>query len=301
MDLAPILLFVYNRPRHTKETVEALQKNELAEMSELFIFSDGPKGPEDEKAVNQVREFVRSIKGFKEIHVIEQEKNRGLANSIISGVTEIINTYGRIIVMEDDLISSPYFLKFMNEALEFYKDDERVINIHGYIFPVKAELPATFFIKDPGCWGWATWERGWRLFEHSGQKLLDELRAKKLTNRFDYDGSYAYTKMLRDQVRGKNDSWAVRWYASAFLKDKLTLYPGKSLVCNIGIDGSGTHCDISDIFETEMSRKPVRIETIPFKENAAAREAIIEYFRTSRPSLARRVRGLIRRTLSRYA
>lgn len=165
---------------------------------------------------------------------------------------------------------------------------------------MKAKLPETFFIKDPGCWGWATWERGWKLFEQNGQKLLDELNSKKLTGRFDFGGSYAYTKMLRDQINGKNDSWAVRWYASAFLKDKLTLYPGESLASNIGMDSSGTHCVKSDAFETVVSCEPISIENIPVEEEANVRKAIIEYYRALRPPLARRVRDLIIRMLGKY-
>lgn len=291
-------LFTYNRLWHTRQTLEALQKNELAAESELYVFSDGPRSESDMEKVQSVREYLKSVSGFKKVTVIERDSNLGLAGSIIAGVTETVGKYGRIIVLEDDMVTSPYFLRFMNEALEFYKNDERVISIHGYMFPVKAELPETFFIMDPGCWGWATWERGWKLFEQNGQKLLDELLARKLAGRFDFDGSYAYTKMLRDQINGKNDSWAVRWYASAFLKDKFTLYPGKSLVSNIGMDSSGTHCGTSDTFETAVSREEVLIKKIPLEEDANARKAIVEYYRTLRPPFAKRVRGLVNRALS---
>jgi len=286
---APIALFAYNRLWHVQKTVEALQKNELAAQSELYIFSDGPRSDTDMEKVQSVREYFKSVEGFKGVTVIEREKNLGLAGSIIVGVTEIVSRFGGIIVLEDDMVTSPYFLRFMNEALELYRNDERVISIHGYMFPVKAELPETFFLKDPGCWGWATWERGWRLFEQDGQKLLNELITKKLTESFDFDNSYEYTKMLRDQINEKNDSWAIRWYASAFLKDKFTLYPGKSLVSNIGMDSSGTHCGTSNTFETDVSSKPVLVKNIPIKEDNRARNAIVEYYRTLRPSFIHRV------------
>ncbi|KKO18108.1 MAG: putative methyltransferase [Candidatus Brocadia fulgida] len=225
MELAPIALFVYNRPWHLRQTVESLNKNELAEFSELFVFSDGPKSEADKEKVLAVRKYIKTISGFKSVNIVEREQNLGLGNSIITGVTEIINRYGRIIVLEDDMISSPYFLRFMNEALEFYEDEERVASIHGYIYPLKTLLPETFFLRGADCWGWATWKRGWNLFETDGSKLLYELKKNNLLRKFDLNGTYPYTRMLKDQAKGKNHSWAIRWHASLFLKEKLTLYP----------------------------------------------------------------------------
>jgi hypothetical protein len=278
--IAPIALFTYNRLWHTQQTVEALQKNELADASELFVFSDGPRSDTDRENVNTVREYLKSITGFKKVTVIERDKNLGLAQSIITGVTEIVNRYGRIIVLEDDMITSPYFLKFMNEALEFYKDEERVISIHGYIYPIKAQLPETFFIKDTGCWGWATWGRGWNLLEPNGKKLLRELVARKLTKKFDINGSYPFTQILHDQIAGKNNSWAIRWQASAFLSDKLTLFPNRSLVKNIGHDSSGTHHSQTDHFDVELANEPIKIKRIPIEENTVALSALEQYFRS---------------------
>lgn len=280
----PIILFVYNRLWHTQQTVEALKKNELAKESELFIFSDGPKSEADREKVLVVRNYIKSISGFNKITIIERKQNLGLSQSIISGVTEIVSTYRRIIVLEDDMATSPYFLKFMNEALEFYKNEEKVISIHGYIYPVKAKLPDTFFLRGADCWGWATWKRGWDLFEPDGQKLLHELKEKKLQKRFDINGAYPYTKMLKDQIKGKNNSWAVRWYASAFIKDRLTLYPGKSLIYNTGLDASGTHCSITNIYDAEISRKPVVINTISVEENLFALKEIEKYLRSTKKS-----------------
>ena len=150
MILAPIALFVYNRQWHTHQTIEALQKNDLADESELFVFSDGPRSEADRGKVQAVREHLNAITGFKKVSVIEKDKNLGLAQSIIAGVTEIVNKFGHIIVLEDDLITSPYFLQFMNEALEFYENEDKVISMHAYIFPVKGELPESFFHE--GCW-----------------------------------------------------------------------------------------------------------------------------------------------------
>ena len=169
MSLAPIVLFAYNRLEHLKKTINALQKNILALDSELYIFSDGAKNEETLQQINKVREYIKTITGFKSITIIERKENLGLANSIISGVTEIVNKYGKIIVLEDDMVTSRHFLKYMNDALDYYENENRVIGIHGYIYPVKKELPNTFFIKGADCWGWATWKRGWDLFEHDGK------------------------------------------------------------------------------------------------------------------------------------
>jgi hypothetical protein len=280
MILAPVALFVYNRLEHTKKTIEALQKNELAINSDLVIFSDGFKNsPESKSSVLVVREYLKTISGFKSIKIIERLENLGLANSIINGVTEIVNQSGKIIVLEDDLITSPYFLRYMNEALDLYENQEEVISIHGYIYPVKHQLPETFFIKGADCWGWATWKRGWDLFEADGQKLLSELIAKKLTREFDL-GGYPYTQMLRGQIKGFNNSWAVRWYASAFLKNKLTLYPGYSLVSNCGFDNSGTHTGRMTAFFTEIYNKPVIVAKISVIENSEVRLIVARFFKT---------------------
>jgi len=299
MRLSPIAVFTYNRLLHTQQTIESLKKNELAVDSELFVFSDGPRTEADKITVQAIREYLKTIEGFKNITVIARDINLGLAKSIIDGVSEIVNKYGRVIVLEDDMLTSPYFLRFMNDALEFYENEGKVISIHGYLYPVKTELPETFFLKGADCWGWATWKRGWDLFEQSGQKLLDELKARSLTRRFDFNTSYDYTKMLEAQVKGQNDSWAIRWYASAFLKDKLTLYPGTSLIFNTGIDASGTHCNAVDIYDTKISRGRINIAKISLEEDARALEAIGSYFRSSKTSLGRAVANRINKILNR--
>ena len=279
LDYTPIILFVYKRQWHTQQTIEALQRNDLASDSDLIIYSDAPKNEEAAQGVREVREYIHSISGFRTITIIERNVNFGLAQSIITGVTEVVNRYGRIIVLEDDLMTSPYFLRYMNEALQLYQNEERVASIHGYIYPDTAKLPETFFLKGADCWGWATWKRGWDLFEVDGQKLVDELKEKKLTHEFDFDDSYEYTVMLEDQVNGKTDSWAIRWYASTFLKNTLTLYPGRSLVCNIGIDGSGTNCLVTNMFQTHLSDSPICLEKIPIKENSSCRKSVSHYFK----------------------
>lgn len=289
MKFAPIVLFVYNRPRHTQQTVEALRKNLLAKDSKLFIFSDGTKDEKNGKKVDEVREYLQKINGFKKITIIKRKNNLGLANSIIAGVTEIVNKHGKIIVLEDDLLSSPYFLQFMNKGLNFYEKEKRVASIHGYVYPVKNKLPETFFLKDPGCWGWATWKRAWKLFENDGRKLLMELNKKNLTSEFNYNNSYPFTNMLEDQINQRVDSWAIRWYASVFLKNKLTLYPGISLVFHNGDDESGVNSGISNKFNVKLSKRPVKIGDARIKENPFALKGYIKYFRSIQPPLILRV------------
>ena len=282
MKLAPIVLFTYNRPQHTKETVEALRLNELANESELIIFADAARHEDATKGVNETRQYLKTITGFKSIQIIERETNYGLANNIMNGVSNVVNEYGRIIVLEDDLLTSPYFLRFMNEAMNLYENQEEVISIHGYSYPVTQKMPETFFIRGADCWGWGTWRRGWEIFNPDGQALLDELKARKLGRRLDFNGSYPYTKMLEKQVKGSVGSWAIRWYASAFLNDKLTLYPGRSLIYHNGSDGCGTNCDAGSEYDVELSRTPVKLEKIEIKENQEARKAFIHYLRYTR-------------------
>lgn len=198
--LAPIALFAYNRKEHLEKTVDSLKKNKKATDSQLFIFSDGPKSGGPAEGVDAVRKYIRGITGFKTITVVNRDKNIGLARSIISGVTETLSHYGRVIVLEDDLIVSPFFLDYMNEALEIYETDPEVICVHAYSYPLKGNVPETYFIRGADCWGWGTWKRGWELFEPDGKKLLGELLSRRLGREFDFNGSYPYTRMLEDQI-----------------------------------------------------------------------------------------------------
>jgi hypothetical protein len=302
MELAPIVLFTYNRTWHLMQTVSALLKNSLASESELFIFSDGPKNENDGPKVDEVRKYIKTIKGFKRIEIIERDKNWGLANNIIDGITKVVNQYGKVVILEDDLVTSPYFLNFMNDGLNIYGEEEKVISVHGYVYPIKG-LPEIFFLRGADCWGWATWKRGWDLFEKDGKKLLDELEKRKLTKLFDFNGAYPYTKMLKDQVEGKVDSWAIRWYASAFIQEKLTLYPGISLVKHIG--DLGTHVKDSSLFDVELSEKPIFVKRIPPIEDPEVRKKIEDFlFRIKRKrkmsDLSKLPGKLIKRFLSRF-
>lgn len=277
MSLAPIILFVYNRLDHTQRTVSALLENALAKDSELYIYADAARNEQAAAQVNALRKYLSSISGFKNVHIHLREENLGVDENIIRGVTEVIGLHGKAIVLEDDLVTSPWFLTYMNEALDFYEHKEEVISIHGYVYPVTQSLKEVFFLKGADCWGWATWKRGWDLFEPDGMKLLEQLTENGLQSEFDFNNAYPYFEALREQAAGDTTCWDIRWYAAAFLKNKLTLYPGQSLVENIGHDGSGTHCGDSKSHDVLLSQSHLNIKTdiIP---DPLAYQAFAEFF-----------------------
>lgn len=280
---APIALFVFNRPDHTRLTLESLTQNPEFADSPLFIYCDGARYVAEANVVEQTRKLVREWDHPNKT-IIERSQNFGLANSIIAGVTQLCEEHGRAIILEDDLVTSPNFLRYMNDALNKYENDGRVISIHGYSFPIEG-LPETFFLKMTGCWGWATWKRGWDLFESNGKQLLSDLEKQKMLDRFDLYGAFRYSKMLTDQIRGVNDSWAVRWYATALLQNMLTLHPGRSLVSNIGFDGQGTHSGTHDRYDTGISNDPVRVAGVDIEENAEVFSKLQVFFKKTRPSI----------------
>jgi hypothetical protein len=295
---APITLFTYARPDHVRRTLEALLLNPQAASHDLIVFSDAARSSEKQDAVDEVRSYLTTITGFRTIKIYHRSNNFGLAKSIIEGVTQVLHEHDRIIVLEDDMVTSPHFLAYMNEALDRFAGDERVISIHGYVYPVQQALPEAFFLYGADCWGWATWRRGWRLFNPDGQALLQELKRRELIYNFDFNGAYRYSKMLEGQVKGANDSWAVRWYASAFLASKLTLYPGRSLVHNIGNDSSGTHCGADTVNDAELSTTPIDLSDLKVLHSASGRAAFEVFFRKAHGTFASKLRRGIKNTLA---
>ncbi len=292
---APIVLFVYNREAIAKLTIDALLQNNLCKDSDLIIYSDGPKNTKDIPEVHKVRQLIKTISGFNSVTIKHQENNLGLAKSIISGVTEVLEHYEKVIVLEDDLIVSKYFLEFMNEALNKYYDDNRVVSIHGYMYPLSINPPETFFLRGADCWGWATWRRAWKLFNPDASSLLSEIVKSNLSYQFNYNDTFSYTKMLQDQINGKIDSWAVRWHASAFIQNKLTLFPGVSLVNNVGTNTSATHTKSLDGFQTRVSNRPIRINNINVEESSEIRKELIKYF--GKIKKAKLIKGLLNRLI----
>ena len=278
MSPAPITLFVYKRLELVKKVVKSLHENKESIDSDLIIYSDGAKTHSEFEEVAKVRSYLHNINGFRLVNIVEREENFGLAKNIISGVTEVLGKYSRIIVLEDDIVVSPYFLYYMNSALDYYESHDEVVSIHGYVYPLRIPMREPFFLKGADCWGWATWRRGWDLFESDGNVLIEKLKEKKLLNKFDFGGAHPYTKMLKGQIAGKNNSWAIRWYASALIHDKLTLYPAKSLVENIGANDTGTHFSfVSNAFSGSIELdRPEFIAEI--KESQEAYRKFLKYF-----------------------
>ncbi len=278
-NLAPIVLFTYNRLAHTKKTIEALQQNVYAEDSELYIYSDGPKNAAVKESVEAVRLFLHQVDGFKQVHIIEREKNWGLAENIIDGVTSIVNKYGKIIVLEDDIVTSRYFLKYMNDALEVYKDDARVMEINGYApLGMDKNLPQVFFIEGADCWGWATWSRAWKYFRREPEKIRDEFTREDIFH-FDMEGAHTgYWDQIIANCNGSLYTWAIFWHVAIFKANGLSLMPRDSLVSNEGFDGTGEHCNESNMYISNVVDAPVKNFPLILEENKIARENLRQFF-----------------------
>lgn len=254
MDKAPIVLFVYNRLSLTKRTLEFLSRNYLAGDSNLYVFSDGWKNNLDKKKVEQVRIFLKSVAGFKNITIYESSENRGLANSIIEGVTQIISKYGKVIVLEDDLITSPNFLIFMNNALSFYKENDSVFSISGYSMnlPSLVKSNKDYYITNrASSWGWATWSRSWDDIDWEIKDYSEFIKSTLKKKKFNNGGS-DMTRMLKNQMVGKIDSWAIRWCYNQFKRNQYTIYPTVSKIKSIGFGIDATHTKRTNRFRTEI-------------------------------------------------
>ena len=281
-EYAPLVLFVYNRPMHVKKNLNILNAIKYVENTRLFIFSDAPKSEIDKTAVDEVRnyieEFARKESKFKSVDIILSPSNKGLANSIIYGVSQIIHQFGQVIVLEDDLVVSNDFIEYMNNALEYYKDKKNIWSISGYTFPMKAldKYKNDVYIARRGCsWGWATWEDRWSTVDWDVRDYND-IRFN-LKKRIDF-GKWGQDLpfMLDANVYGYNHSWAIRWCYAAYKQNKYTVYPKISRVVSNGTDGSGTNyrkrinkydsflyegnekCKFSDVEESLPIRKEFR-------------------------------------------
>lgn len=286
MILAPIVLFVYNRPWHTRQTLEALRKNVLADQSTLYVYADGPKqqsSDEDLEKIKEVRSIVREKKWCREVVVIESRENRGLADSILNGVTEVVNKHRRAIVLEDDIVTSPGFLQYMNDALDCYADEEKVMHVSAYSPPTRKKLPELFFYEVMHCWGWGTWKRAWNQLNQSYKDILDALTDRKQLSHFDLENSRMFLPQLRDNIRGVSHTWAILWYGSIYLANGLCLNPGTSLIQNFGLDGSGENCLASENrWETISSQE---VHEIEIKASIKTRKEIAYYYKYSGNSL----------------
>ena len=252
MGNAPVIVFVYNRLEHTRRLFESLIKNQGADMTDVYVFSDAAKITGNEKVdkvcrqkVAEVRDYISTIDGFKGVYITLREKNYGLANNIISAVTQVLKQHDSAIILEDDLMVSPSFLLYMNTGLKTYRDSEKVFSISGYSYISESDqkkgMPQSYFLPIMCSWGWATWSSKWKIFDKraEGWEVLRWNWRKRY--RFNFHNAIDYYSMLRSQMEEDIDSWAIRWYWSVFKEEGLTLYSLNIYVDNGGFDGSGTH------------------------------------------------------------
>jgi len=301
--LAPIVLFVYNRPQHTLRTLEALANNDLAGESVLYIYADGAKddaGEDIKKRIEETRLILRQRQWCKEVYIIESDKNRGLADSITTGITDIINKYGRIIVLEDDIVTSPFFLSYMNQALDLYQGEEQVMHISGYL-PVTTgagKLPDTFLLRFMNCWGWGTWKRCWDILITDIPYLYKTLPQRKDFSEFNLDGALNQFSQIEDNYSGAIKTWAIKWYATIFLNNGLCLYPKTSLVNNIGFDNTGENTFyLDDSFDVVLAQD-IKVYPVEIKESRQAKEYLKRfYIFGTDSSFGRRMKRYLKSTL----
>jgi hypothetical protein len=277
MDLAPIVLFAYDRPAHVKQTLESLRKNDLAAQSDLFVYIDGPKensSPERLKNIEAVKTIVEEVKWTKSITIVRAEKNKGLANSVMEGVSKVVKEFGKIIVIEDDVLLSPFFLQFMNDALNKYKDNTKVLSIGSWnYFCDEKLLNNNFFYRFPDSIAWATFDRAWDLLEKDGEKALNKIIEQNRLKYFNGELNYPYfSNMLQMQIDGKISSWAIRWTATSILHDKLNFFPQQSLSKHMGFGAAATHekteADYNE--HLQVAQNKIEVKDIDVLENEVA-------------------------------
>ncbi len=283
--LAPIAYFTYNRPVHTKISLEALKKNELAKLSEIVIYSDGPKNDEkDKKKVQEVRGILNNLVGFKKKTLIFRKINYGLYKNFVSGITEVCNKFNKVIVVEDDNKTSKYFLNFINDGLNLYEKDQSVCSINGWFYPKKNNFQDTFFLLGGNTWGWGTWKRAWDKFNPDTKFLIDQIKKKNLVKKFNYNDSYDYFSMLEKRHNKLNESHTIIWKASTFINNMFSLYPSISFVDNIGFDGTGRHNKKPDNLHKHnlLHEKKIKLVKIKIEENINAIKFIEKFYRKFR-------------------
>lgn len=272
MSLAPVALFTYNRPDHTRRTLEHLIRCRGFERTPVWVFCDAPRTPEDSDAVTRTRRVTRELLGER-AHYVDAETNLGLARSIIRGVTRVCEAHGRVIVLEDDLLVDPGFLAYMNEGLERYENEARVMQVAGYQYPIEgfAARRRALVLPFITTWGWATWARAWKAFdpEARGWEALRDDRA--LRRRFDVAGVGQFSDMLIWQMEGQSDAWGSRWYWSVFREHGVAIWPPQSLVKNIGYDGSGRHGWRMAAWVSKRASSPAPVRDIEWPEDLRVR------------------------------
>lgn len=278
-----LAVFAYKRPDHLRQTLAALADNHGIDDWDVYFFLDGPRSAQDEQAVQQVRAVVEASSFFPRCTIQAEISNRGLYSAITSGVSYVLSRHESIVVLEEDIVTASSFLDYMRMGLETYRDEAGVGSIHGFLPPFKENaLPETFFLRGADCWGWATWRDRWSCFRADASAMLREIETRKLSHHFNLLGNYAYTDLLAARASGQSGSWAICWHASCYLAGLHTLYPGRSLVENIGLDNSGEHCQPSPMMASTAASQPIRVRKIEVKELPWVHEKYSEYFSSTR-------------------
>jgi glycosyltransferase involved in cell wall biosynthesis len=298
---APIAVFGFNRAKHLETCLKSLEANPEAKESALIVFVDGPRNSQEVALVEATRDVARREYSFASVEVIVRATNMGLAPSIIAGVNYVLENSDRIVVIEDDLWVAPTFLNYMNQGLDRYRDFPKVASIHGYCFQFDRPLAEPFFLRGADCLGWATWKDRWTSISLDSGGLLKNLKEQGLENAFNLDGAHSYTSALEGEIKQGLHSWAIHWHASMFVQNRLTLYPGVSLIQYLGADGSGTHFVLDKThWDTELSQRNSWEFPEILEESEEARNQLVGYFRRIWPSrpffirVFRRLRRIIR-------
>lgn len=289
MSLSPVILFIYNRPELLEKTLAGLLQNRLASDTDLIVYADGAKNTADEQRVEKTRKIIDETTGFKSITKHYNKKNLGLANSIIKGVTEVIRLHENVIVLEDDLLTSPNFLSYMNEALDYYRGEQTIFSISGYSHPVesKKKLPEdVFFVPRAGSWGWATWKNRWDKNDWAVSDYIEFKKSRAKQKRF-CAGGEDLSPMLKAQMTGSINSWAIRWNYTLHKLNGLCVYPKVSKVAHIGNTPAGTHVHNTDKYDVDLDEgNRSTVFTDQFDIN---REIMSEINDLVRPSLIRKI------------
>lgn len=293
-ELAPVVLFVYNRPEHTEKVLEALSLNTLSRESTLYVYSDGPKSGDSDQIIKQIEEvrmLVKSKDWCKHVHLINRKTNLGLAQNIVSGVTEVVGKYGRVIVLEDDIITSNGFLTYMNHSLSLYQHEEKVMHVSGYWFPLEESknLKQNFFYQVPSCWGWGTWKRAWDNYIEDADLLYDNLKDSGKLEAFKISKYADFEEQLLMNITGEKKTWAIKWYASTFLKGGINLHPNHSFVNNIGHDGSGVNSRINDSFSWDQLSTVSQCEKVELQLDRKALRMMKKFYNSNNESMLKRI------------
>jgi len=286
-NLSPILLFTYNRVDHTRKTLEALCANDLASESELIVISDAPKVKEHTEGVETVRDLIRSRVWCKNTTLLCMEKNMGMNENFLVNITAVVEKYGKVIVLEDDICTSSQFLSFMNDALDAYEQEERVMHVSGFVFDISnRNLPNSFFLAAPSTWGWATWKDRWQKLNRNAKELFEIAQKNNLYNSITVDGSCPdFWNQLVANASGVNNDWDIKWFSSVVVNSGLCLYPKHSLVVNIGFDGTGTHFKKGEKgHKTALTKNQLLVEKIAVEESPTARKSFAKYFKAQQPT-----------------